>query len=230
MMQWGREEELFEGLREAFETGRRRRNHVVSGEDLSYLKADEFGRLVALFREYFDDIRAIAVLRPPLSYMHSAAQQILQEPRPDIRSLFSRVDVTPWYRERFEKMIGELGQGNCIFIPYSRDAVQDLAARIGLPLKVDDRSDNRSMSIWVARELNQLKPLRSHEEREAAMSRLQALDPSDGRRFEAPMELVEHWQEQIEADSKWLRTVWDAPAGFFDEPMPTVRLADYGIV
>ena len=150
--------ELEPSIREAFERNACP-NYIISGEDLSYLEPHNVVRLASIFRDYFEDIRVYAVLRPPIAYMHSATQQILKDPWARIDVLFKRWDVTPSYRRRFEPFIDTFGAVE--FITYGPHARDDLAGKMGIPVALSYPKANESISRWTAKMLCPLKPFKS---------------------------------------------------------------------
>lgn len=200
-------------------------NYIISGEDISYLEAANVALLASIFRDYFEAVRVYAVVRPPISYMHSATQEILKDPWARIDVLFKRWDVTPSYRRRFEQFIDTFGA--VTFIPYRPTALVDLATEMGIPVALDYPRINESISRWTAKMLCPMKPFRSWESARKAAAQLTAMNRNGQVGCHAPVELVEHWADHVAQDRGWLETVWQAPDGFFDEPPPTVPRSYY---
>lgn len=199
-------------------------NYIISGEDLSYLEAGNVALLASIFREYFSEVRVYAVVRPPIAYMHSATQQILKDPRSNVETLFHRWDVTPSYERRFQSYIDMFGSVR--FLAYGPDAPRGLADAMGIPVGLNFWSDNRSVSRWTVKMLAAMKPFSSWDAVHAAVGNLSAMDKSPAFSH-APVELVEHWRDRIAKDRAWLESVWNVPAGFFDEPPPSVPRSYY---
>lgn len=199
-------------------------NYIISGEDLSYLEPQNVALLFSIFRDYFDDIRVYAVLRPPIAYMHSATQEILKDPYSRIETLFDRWDVTPSYERRFQAYFDLFGRVK--FIAYSGQALSELATAMGIPIALDYWNDNRSVSRWTVKMLSAMKPFKSWDAVQEAVSRVSIMD-HEPQYSHAPVELVERWADHIAKDRNWLERVWSAPAGFWDEEPPTVPVSFY---
>lgn len=199
-------------------------NYIISGEDLSYLSVGNVALLASIFRDYFSQVRVYAVVRPPVAYMHSATQQILKDPRSNVETLFHRWDVTPSYERRFQSYIDIFGSVK--FLAYRPDAPHDLADAMGVPICLNFWVDNKSVSRWTVKMLAAMKPFSSWDAVQSAADNLAAMDKSPANSH-APVELVEHWAGQVARDVAWLESVWDVPAGFFDEPPPSVPRSYY---
>lgn len=211
-------------MRAAF-TRNKSQNYIISGEDLSYLDPPDVGFLASVLRDHFETIKIYGVLRAPISYMHSATQEILKDPWTKIDVLFKRWDVTPSYRRRFEPFIDTFG--SVTFIAYGPGVTDTLAREMGIPVALDYPRVNESISHWTAKMLGAMKPFKSWESARAAAASLMAMNLNGKKGYHAPVELVEHWAGQVAEDRAWLESVWDAPPGFFDEPPPTLPRSYY---
>ena len=227
-------DDLERAIRNAFELGRQGQRHLISGEDISYMTDEEFSWLIGIVKEYFESIKVIMVLRQPISYMSSAAQEILKEPFTTMQALLHRSDVSPSYRTRFEKVLSFVGRSNCQFFNYTAGINNELCYFMNMPFKPAFRLDNKSMSLGVAKLLNAAKLQSSSIENpidtfEGVNSLIRIFDTisRDRRTFQVPREIVETWQDQIQADLKWLATVWPVPPTYWGEEIPRISLRDF---
>lgn len=107
---------------------------VFSGEDISQPARNEVAvtAMQDYFARHFDDIRIIAYVRPPQSFINSAFQQKVKSAgvdRIDVRRLW------PNYRQRFERLDRAFGRENVTLVKFDRenlregDVVEDFIAR-----------------------------------------------------------------------------------------------------
>jgi hypothetical protein len=222
-------------IRNALELGPQGQQHLISGEDISYMTDEEFSWLIGILEEYFDSIKIVGVLRQPISYMRSAAQEILKEPMTTMQALMRRRDVSPCYRFRFEKALSAVGRSNCQFFSYTNRIVDELCEFMQMPVKPRFRVENKSMSLGVAILLNEAKlqppsvenPIDTFEGVKSLIQKFDSIS-IDHRTFQVPREIVEAWQNQIQSDLNWLATVWTAPPDYWNEEFPRMSLAEFG--
>jgi hypothetical protein len=233
-VQEGRHIELENMIRSTLECGPHGERYIISGEDISYMSDEEFNWLIDVLKIYFDDIYVVAALRQPISYMSSAAQEILKEPRTTIQDLMFRSDVSPIYRIRFEKAITKLGLDNCKFLAYSNRIVDHIVKYINIPFHLRRNAENISMTFGVAVLLNAAKQRAPSVENPidtfegvADLIRMFEDISTDHRRFRVPREVVEVWQDQIQSDLEWLSTVWQVPADFYGEDVPITSMSEF---
>lgn len=110
---------------------------LLSAEYLSGREDDTTTAIADFFRNHSSDIRVIAYVRPPISFMQSAFQQ---------RVRFGRVEALqverlwPRYKDRFEKFDRLFGRDAVTLRKYSPecleggDVVLDLASQIGVSI------------------------------------------------------------------------------------------------
>lgn len=147
---------------------------ILSGEALSSLRFPDEAVETTLseFRQHFDEIRAIAYIREPISYIRANMQQRLKR-------LPGRFDLTfhyPHYRRSLNRWADAIGHDKFQLVPFhptafhEEDLLVDFAARVGAkqPNRYS-RSKNSSLSaeafalIW--KYYNDLAPTWSSEER-----------------------------------------------------------------
>jgi hypothetical protein len=111
------------------------RNMITSGEGISLLSREELSGMRAFFARHFDEIRIIAYVRPPASYMASALQQrIVGGLKAQFKTLY------PKYRDLFEKFDQVFGRKNVTLVKFDRgemvegNVVLDFSRRVGLEL------------------------------------------------------------------------------------------------
>jgi hypothetical protein len=230
----GQISELEAMIRNSLENGPRADRHLISGEDISYMSDSNFFWLVDLLEDYFEDIRVIAGIRQPLSYMHSAAQEILKEPYTTISDLLLRPDVSPCYRVRFEKALLRVGRHKCMFVAYNNKIIHELSTIMKVPSIVPERTENKSMTAGVAILLNAAKlrllsddnPIDTFEGIDKLIQ-IFAGASEDHRKFEVPIEIVHKWHSDIQDDLKWLSNVWHCPSDFYSEKLPTASIDEF---
>jgi hypothetical protein len=138
-------------------------NLVISGEELSWFDEDEARRLVTFLQVYYNEIRVVAYVREPQSWMTSFAQQRTRWSGGILEEMFACPPL-PAYRKRFEPYIRAVGKENFTMRPFftkSRnfDVVADFAGVIGvdaalLPSRLQEKgnfaSSDRSAIILSA--------------------------------------------------------------------------------
>lgn len=91
------------------------RTAVLSAEAVSTFDAKECARLLAYFRRFSDDVRAVAYVRPPKGYIESNFQQ--QVKAGTVRQLVPAA-LLPQYRERFEPIDQGFGRERVTLWPF----------------------------------------------------------------------------------------------------------------
>lgn len=110
---------------------------IISGEDILFLDEDELCALKSFLLEFASEIHVFGYVRPPISFMQSATQEIIKQG--DLR--FGVAGYYPQYRKRFEKFDRVFGQGNVLLIKFtpdilfSGDVVSDFCHRIGISIE-----------------------------------------------------------------------------------------------
>lgn len=205
-------------------------NFLVSGEDISYLSKDDVLSLREVFCEEFENIRIIISVRQPISYVNSAAQEILKDPTSTFLTLFRRADVTPCYEWRLQKFAEVFGKDHIHLIPYSSNVIKDLMDFVGVNFTAHNNLKNVRVSTWVAKQMILIKPLRSWDESYRAVALFSDMNRGETGPFMAPSELLAHWNDRIIRDCQWLEREWVMPSGFFEEvaaPPPMKDLFTY---
>jgi len=112
------------------------RDMITSAESISLLERDEVASMRDFFARYFTEIKVLAYVRPPASYMASALQQrIFGGLRVEFDSLY------PGYRRLFEKFDEVFGRDNVVLCKFDRqqlkdsNVVCDFADRVGVTLE-----------------------------------------------------------------------------------------------
>jgi hypothetical protein len=112
-----------------------RKTMVISGEGLSNtFGPEDAARMIDVLRPHFDEIRAIAYVREPVSYLRSAFQQVVK----DNAASFDLARLYPDYARRLGPWEGCLGRDNMDYVLFDRtvfkggDLLEDFAARIGV--------------------------------------------------------------------------------------------------
>jgi len=124
---------------------------IFSAEVISSASEDEVRRLADYMRKFDPDIRAIAYVRPPVSFMTSAFQQRMKGKH--VHN-FKKLNLWPNYKERFEKLDHIFGRENVTLKLFKRnnlqggDVVLDFAQEAGINLTSSDVvRTNEAMSL-----------------------------------------------------------------------------------
>lgn len=131
----------------------KRRNVIISGEDISVLDEAEFGALVGFLSENHGGVvQVLAYVRNPMSYLVSSLQQ-------QIRS--DAIDTAvhgPAYRRRLDPAITTLGRQNVHIHDYDaigrsgKGIVEHFAAQIGIAVPPEETRVN----VGLSKEASQL--------------------------------------------------------------------------
>jgi hypothetical protein len=103
---------------------------LSSGEGLTNLSPKELVNLKSFFEPYFSEIHILGYVRPPISFMTSALQQVV---RNIICKPIAPEDLYPNYRNTFEKFFNVFGDSHVTVRPFASkflhngDVVQDFA-------------------------------------------------------------------------------------------------------
>jgi len=124
---------------------------IFSAEFISSASEDSVRRLADYMRKFDSDIRVVAYVRPPVSFMTSAFQQRMK--RRDAHN-FKNLRLWPNYKERFEKLDDVFGRENVtlkLFKSHNMkggDVVLDFAGEAGINLSSSDVvRANEAMSL-----------------------------------------------------------------------------------
>ncbi|SMD10772.1 hypothetical protein SAMN06295998_13320 [Primorskyibacter flagellatus] len=127
---------------------------IFSAEVISSASEAVVQRLADYMRKYEPDIRVVAYVRPPVSFMISAFQQRMKTGH--VHN-FERLWIWPNYRDRFETLDRVFGRTNVTLKLFKRehlkdgDVVLDFAQEIGVDLRPSDVvRTNESMSLEAA--------------------------------------------------------------------------------
>lgn len=119
---------------------------IISGEDICYLNEIELNRLKDFLMVFCDSIFVIGYVRPIISYMQSALQQVIKEG-------IARFEF-PDYRLKFENFDHIFGKDSVILVRYDAktllngDVVMDFCQRIGIKTNGENTvHSNKSLSL-----------------------------------------------------------------------------------
>jgi hypothetical protein len=113
------------------------KQYIISGEDILYLQEDELCELKSYLLQFSCEIFVIGYVRPPISFMQSAAQQNI---RAGVVG-FGIADFAPNYRNGLEKFDRVFGQDKVLLIKFDPDSlvegdvVVDFCSRIGISVE-----------------------------------------------------------------------------------------------
>ena len=96
----------------------RRKDMIISGEDISLLAEDELRRMKAFFDPFVDGYLIVGYVRPPVSLMASALQQ-----RVAGGASIRKDEMYPNYRSKLEKFDAVFGRENVLLTKFSRDTL-----------------------------------------------------------------------------------------------------------
>lgn len=94
---------------------------VISGEDICVLSENALKDFKNYLHMFFEEVKIVAYVRSPISYMNSAFQQVVKEGR----MKFSVESIYPKYRFKIEKFDTVFGKENVSLNLFSRDALID---------------------------------------------------------------------------------------------------------
>ena len=116
------------------------RTLIISGEDIGILKEADIARMHDALRPHYDDIQILAYVRPPMSFMNSALQQMV---RSGGRAVLNFDKLYRSYRASYEKFDNVFGRDAVMLKLFDRkelrggDVVKDFCATIGLDFPPD---------------------------------------------------------------------------------------------
>ncbi|MCP5533547.1 MAG: hypothetical protein H7A48_10270 [Akkermansiaceae bacterium] len=124
---------------------------IMSAEALPLVDKDGIGRLKEFLAPFFDEIRVIGYVRPPVSFKVSIFQEMVKGGR----SKFELGDIKLNYRRKFEKFDTHFGRENVVLRKFDPSSfadgctVSDFFATIGLtpPPRETIKRTNESMSL-----------------------------------------------------------------------------------
>ncbi len=180
---------------------------VISGERY----ADSVVRMKEFFLPFFDTIRIVAYIRPPIAYMHSAFQQRLKGPLSD----FDIFSLWPNYRERFHKLDRIFGKSNVSLKPFyanelvDANVVKDFCNEIGITIENSSiRRVNESMSLEAASILfyykYHLRKNTNHEPMPMSRNLLKEICAIPGSKLKFHPKLIEQVLAKNRDDIEWI--------------------------
>ncbi|XWN31989.1 MAG: hypothetical protein ROR55_02410 [Devosia sp.] len=98
---------------------------IISGEDIAIVGVSGLTTLRDLALQHFSNIVVVALVRPPRSFMHSAAQQLIKSG--STLASFAADPPAPSYRGRFGPLIEVFGQDNVRFTLYTQQMRREKA-------------------------------------------------------------------------------------------------------
>lgn len=113
------------------------KQYIISGEDILYLQEDELHELKLYLLQFSCEILVVGYVRPPISFMQSAAQQNIRAGAVG----FGIADFSPNYRNGLEKFDRVFGQDKVALIKFAPDSlvagdvVVDFCSRIGISVE-----------------------------------------------------------------------------------------------
>jgi len=189
---------------------------VISGERFSMLKPDEVRVALDWLGRFFDDIRVVAFVRPPRSFLNSMAQQRLKIGRTLSETVSN--PPSPAYRSRFGAYMEYLPAERLAFIPFDSAhlvegcSVRTLLEWMGLPgeavdrIPVDRRNESFSATgVRVFNELNRRGIDLSDSVRRNRIYRL--LREIDGPKFVLPATVIDACTAPFDEDVAWMNGI-----------------------
>lgn len=185
----------------------KRKTLLFSGEDLSALPVEGVEKLASVFQEHGCDVKVLAYVRSPLSFIVSDYQELIKAGQRIERP------VPPNFRHRLEKYIRVFGRKNVEVREFSRDKLtggdilSDFAAATGTIVPSRGHDNNEGLSLEALRViyiLNQFvdsfrDDLALCRAKEACIGDLRNLFPG---KTEIPAELIAPLVDA--ADVRWL--------------------------
>lgn len=188
-------------------------SQIISGEDMWHLSLNELTRLRDFFINDFDKIVVIGYVRPPVSFMASAFQQLVKNH--DL-SVLEPSTLIPPYKIKFEKFDQVFGRDNVYLRKFESsalldgDVVKDFSALIGLDIQDKDiKRVNESLSLEATAVLfaHRKYGVRYAPHKEAARNNLRligALASLGHRKLRFAPSLVESTLNKHRADITWM--------------------------
>lgn len=128
-------EKLADAIREAPEE-----TIIMSAEALTLVDPDGIQRLKDFLAPFFDEIRVIGYVRPPVSFKISIYQELIKQGR----KRFDAINIKVSYRQKFEKFDTAFGRENVKLVKFDPAAllnqciVSDFCEKTGIRLPADE--------------------------------------------------------------------------------------------
>ncbi len=209
-----------------------RRTLIISGEDIIRLRKPELKRMRERLSQDFGDIRIVAYVRPPLSYITSAFQQRV---RSGGHIGFDLHQVYPNYRKRFSKFDEVFGRDRVALKLFDRrsltggDAVVDFCSTLGLNFPkeriINGNESWSRQSICLIFQYNRycsengIRPLKGSEARKV----MDLLSPLGHDRFYLSPALLEDVISTRRKDIAWMELRLGAA---LSEPLGSAHAGD----
>ncbi|GAB5376970.1 MAG: hypothetical protein AcusKO_34320 [Acuticoccus sp.] len=192
----------------------RDRTIVMSAEDISGPYPDAVRRMGEFFARFTSDIKVVAYVRPPISFMQSAFQQRVASGGLDC---LNTAGLWPGYRGRFEKLDEAFGAHNVTLRRYASDALRggdvvlDFCDVLGVsPSGYTPVRDNSSLSlealslIFLQRKLGEGFVRGYRQAHESNTRFLRVLSTVGRRKLAFAPELVAPMIARNRADVAWI--------------------------
>lgn len=212
------------------------RDLIVSAEGISDFTAEDVDRLYRFFTAHVDEVRVIAYVREPQSWMISACQQAVKWSGAHLHDLFQAPRL-PRYIARFEPHLKAVGRRRFDLRVYGGagfDVVSDFTRAIGAPeLPVADKRENAALShvasVMLSAANERLPPFVNCRANPFRAFRFVDACTLPGRAFDLPRETVDWASEALNEDRNWVNQLLGHPVfecpelpdisidGWFDE-------------
>ncbi len=190
---------------------------VISGEDISVLDIEGLCTFRNLLKHYFEDIKIVAYVRPPFSFIVSAVQQRIKNGtfnnfEKDLKNVF------PNYRNRFEKFDTVFGKENVALHLFEKnnliknDIITDFLFKNNLKVKVKEKkfaSTNESLSleaislIYIYNKLG-IKPIESLKGNQSKKFFMSVLRKVGTTKFLLSKQLIQPVLDDKYEDISWI--------------------------
>ncbi len=114
---------------------------IFSGEDICNFDENALKKMYRFFKKYFNEIKIIAYVRDPFSYISSAFQEVLKI---NYKSLNNLYKLYPFYKKKFQKFYEVFGEENVILKKFDPlrfpdgCVVKDFCYTLGIPIKKEN--------------------------------------------------------------------------------------------
>lgn len=135
------------------------KNIIISGEDIGMIPASKLSSLYKTLTTNTSDVKVLAYVRDPMSFITSALQEEIKN------GYLGKVSALPNYRAKLEKFRSEFGNSNTIIREYARhklpngDVVEDFASFVGVQASRKALRENKSLSTEAVRVIHQINQL-----------------------------------------------------------------------
>ena len=196
---------------------------ILSAELLCDFRAEEIDRLFDFLGNDFDEIRVIAFLRDPLSWINSAAQQDLKWAGHTLDNVISdprKPDHETWLRP----FINRVGEKNVILKPFRKgdrdfNLIGEFCAGIGIrnysEIVIPSDRKNESVSVtsaFLLSKINEIQPpFVDFKHNPFRAFRLVADLQFPGQKFSLPQSTLEALGEKISIEAKWINEMLQNP-------------------